>query len=221
MAGKITEMSKLKQVFQLHESGVSSRSIASQLGIYKETVNKYMRQFKTLSVSVKELLDKDEPELERIFSGGTSAYADKRFDDFSRRLPYLEKELGYKHVTRMQLCEEYIAEYPAGYGFTQSCFHLNQHQIAQQPSTVLVNNYVAGEKCYVDFAGDTMQYVDMDIGEVIKVQTLVGCLPYTDYAFAICVPSQKSEDFIYTNTRISLWNVCCIIYRLLPKKRKS
>lgn len=53
MAGKITEMSKLKQALQLHESGVSNRSIASQLGIYKETVNKYIRQFKTLSVSVK------------------------------------------------------------------------------------------------------------------------------------------------------------------------
>ena len=39
MAGKITEMSKLKQVLQLHHSGVSSRSIASQLGLYKETVN--------------------------------------------------------------------------------------------------------------------------------------------------------------------------------------
>lgn len=52
MAGKITEMSKLKQALQLHESGVSNRSIASQLGIYKETVNKYIRQFKTLSVSV-------------------------------------------------------------------------------------------------------------------------------------------------------------------------
>lgn len=102
----------------------------------------------------------------------------------------------------MQLWEEYIAEYPAGYGFTQFCFHLNQHRIAQLPSTVLVNNYVAGEKCYVDFAGDTMQYVDMDTGEVIKVQTFVGCLPYTDYAFAICVPSQRSEDFIYALTRM-------------------
>lgn len=202
MAGKITDMSKLKQVLQLHENGASNRSVASQLGLYKETVNKYIRQFQALSVDIKELLKKDDPELERIFNGGSPAYVDKRFEDFSRRLPYLEKELGHKHVTRMQLWEEYIAEYPAGYGFTQFCFHLNQHKIAQLPSTVLVNNYVAGEKCYVDFAGDTMQYVNMDTGEVIKVQTFVGCLPYTDYAFAICVPSQRSEDFIYALTRM-------------------
>ena len=94
MAGKITEMSKLKQILQLHESGVSNRSIASQLGIYKETVNKYIRQFKTLSVGVKELLEKDKPELERIFNGGALPYTEKCFDDFSKRLPYLEKGLG-------------------------------------------------------------------------------------------------------------------------------
>lgn len=202
MAGKTTEMSKLKQVLQLHESGASNRSIAAQLGLYKETVNKYIRHFKTLSIDIKVLLQKDDPELEYIFNGGSPAYSDKRFDDFSKRLPYLEKELGHKHVTRLQLWEEYISEYPGGYGFTQFCFHLNQHTIAQMPSTVLVNTYVAGEKCYVDFAGDTMEYADMDTGEIIKVQTFVGCLPYTDYAFAVCVPSQKSEDFIYAITRM-------------------
>ena len=202
MAGKITEMSKLKQVLQLHHSGVSNRSIASQLGLYKETVNKYIRQFKGLSIDLQEVLQKDNPELEHLFNGGSPAYVDKRFEDFSKRLPYLEKELTRKHVTRLRLWEEYITEYPCGYGYTQFCFHLNQHAAIQTPSTVLVNTYMAGEKCYIDFAGDPMQYTDMDTGEIIKVQTFVGCLPYTDYAFAICVPSQKSEDFIYAITQM-------------------
>ena len=92
MAGKITEMSKLKQVLQLHHSGVSNRSIASQLGLYKETVNKYIRQFKGLSIDLQEVLQKDNPELEHLFNGGSPAYVDKRFEDFSKRLPYLENE---------------------------------------------------------------------------------------------------------------------------------
>ena len=29
------------------------------------------------------------------------------------------------------------------------------------------------------------------------MEVFVACLPYTDYGFALCVPSQKSEDFIY------------------------
>lgn len=202
MADKITEMSKLKQVLQLHHCGISNRSIASQLGLYKETVNKYIRQFKGLSIDLQEVLQKDSPELEYLFNGGSPAYVDKRFEDFSKRLAYLEKELARKHVTRLQLWQEYITEYPCGYRYTQFCFHLNQHVAIQAPSTVLVNTYIAGEKCYIDFAGDPMQYIDMDTGEIIKVQTFVGCLPYTDYAFAICIPSQKSEDFIYAITQM-------------------
>lgn len=49
MTDKIAEMSNLKQVLQLHKSGTSNRSIALQLGLYKETVKKHIRQFKTLS----------------------------------------------------------------------------------------------------------------------------------------------------------------------------
>jgi len=49
----------------------------------------------------------------------------------------------------------------------------------------------------VDFVGDTLAYVDREIGEMVKVQVFVACLPCTDYAYAICVSSQRSEDFIY------------------------
>lgn len=73
MASKITEKSKLKQVSQLHESGISGRSIILQLVICKGTVSKYICQLKTFSVSVKELLKIDELELGRIFNGGAPA----------------------------------------------------------------------------------------------------------------------------------------------------
>lgn len=202
MAGRITAMSKLKQALQLHVNGFSNRSIASSLGLYKSTVNKYVKQFKELSVPVETLLGMDDPELERLFCSGRPAYADKRFDDLAGELPRLQKELGNRHVTRQLLWEEYIRDHPDGYAFTQFCFHLKQHLKASPASTVLTDTYVAAEKVYIDFAGQPMEYIDRDTGEVIKVQTFVACLPYTDYAFALCVPSQKSEDFIYALIRL-------------------
>lgn len=125
MAGKITAMSKLKQALQLHEDGFSNHSIASSLGLYKSTINKYVKQFKELSVSIETLLSMDGPELERLFSSGRPAYADKRFDDLAAELPRLQKELENRHVTRQLLWEEYIKEHPDGYGLTQFCFHRN------------------------------------------------------------------------------------------------
>ena len=55
----------------------------------------------------------------------------------------------------------------------------------------------SGKELFVDFAGDTLGYVNVAIGELIKVQTFVSTMACTDYAFALCVPSQKTEDFIH------------------------
>lgn len=44
MAGKITRMSKIKQVLRLHQEGNSNRGIAVLLDIYKGTVNSYINK---------------------------------------------------------------------------------------------------------------------------------------------------------------------------------
>ena len=46
MAGKRTEMSKIKQILLLHKDGMSNRKIGERLGLYKETVNKYVNAAK-------------------------------------------------------------------------------------------------------------------------------------------------------------------------------
>jgi DNA-binding NarL/FixJ family response regulator len=46
MAGIIINMSKVKQVLRLHAQGVSNRKIAGDLGLYKGTVNTYVRKIK-------------------------------------------------------------------------------------------------------------------------------------------------------------------------------
>ena len=46
-------------------------------------------------------------------------------------------------------------------------------------------------------AGDTLCYVDMETGDLVKVQTFISTMACTDYTFALCVPSQKTEDFLY------------------------
>lgn len=47
MAGKRTEMSKIKQILLLHKDGMSNRKIGERLGLYKETVNKYVNAAKS------------------------------------------------------------------------------------------------------------------------------------------------------------------------------
>jgi len=197
MAGKSVEMSKIKQVLQLSEEKISNRQIAKELGINKETVGNYVRFFRSDSLSLKELLKMEAPELEFRFKAGNPAYTDPRHQTFLDMLPHFKESLSHKHVTRFLVWEEYIKLHPGGYRKSQFFHHLKQHLIASEPTTSLTETYVPGQKLFVDFAGDTMEYVDTDTGEIIKVQVFVACLPYTDYGFAICIPSQRVEDFLY------------------------
>lgn len=64
MAGKRTEMSKIKQILLLHKDGMSNRKIGERLGLYKETVNKYVNAAKSDSKSIEELIKMEEPELQ-------------------------------------------------------------------------------------------------------------------------------------------------------------
>src|SRR5690606_17787943 len=52
-------------------------------------------------------------------------------------------------------------------------------------------------KLYVDFAGDGMSYTDPQTGEAVSVQVFVAALPFSNYAYAIAVPSQSTDDFLY------------------------
>lgn len=116
------------------------------------------------------------------------------------KLPYFREQLTNPkpHVTRQLLYEEYIKGYPTGYGKSQFYFHLKQNLVAQKDCTaVLTGTYNPGEKLMVDFAGDKLSYVDPETGEVIKVDVFVACMPYSDYTYVICVPSQRTEDFIF------------------------
>ena len=42
-------------------------------------------------------------------------------------------------------------------------------------------------------------YTDHITGELIACQVFVACLPYSDYSFAIAVPSQRIADFLYAS----------------------
>ncbi len=198
MPGTITHMSKIKQVLRLRADGYSNRRIAKELGINKETVNNYVRQADQDPAGLSFLLRMEDPELEKRFHAGNPAYADARLEKFLELLPYFREQLSHKHVTRYLVWQEYIQQYPDGYSRSQFFYHLKQNLAASvAPTTVFTGTYLPGEKLFVDFAGDTLSYVDVETGEIIRVQVFVATLPFTDYAYALCVPSQKTEDFLH------------------------
>ena len=70
MAGKIVDMSKIKQVLRLHDEGKSNREIAMILNINKETVNNYVKTLKEHPSEMEKLLVLDDPKFERKLHEG-------------------------------------------------------------------------------------------------------------------------------------------------------
>ena len=197
MAGTPISMSDFKQAILLKKQGVSNRKIAAQLGINKETVNNKFAFIASRGLSLDELLKLDDPELEKVFHGGHSALTDKRHEHFLSQLDYFLEQLKDPHVTRYILWEEYIRDNPDGYRKSQFFHHLSQNLKVAKVTTVLSDLYVPGQLLMIDFAGDTLEWVDALTGEVTEVQVFVATMPFSDYAFAYAVPSQRVEDFIF------------------------
>lgn len=223
MAGTIKNMSLIKQVLQLKQLGESNRGIADKLPINKETVNNYMKVILSNGWNIKDLLAVDDPELDRMFHIGSPAYTDTRMQEFLDLLPYFRQQLTdpKSHVNRQVLYEEYKSTHPGGYGKSQFYFHLKQNLVAQKDITaVLTNTYRPGEKLMVDFAGDKLSYVDPDTGEIVKMEVFVATMPYSDYTYVVCVPSQKTEDFLYA-IRMCLEHLEGVPPILVPDNLKS
>lgn len=196
MATQPKKMNIIKQVLTGHKNGLSVRNIAKMYSMSPTTVQRYLKMADEDPMGIDTLLKLEDPELNHRFNGGNPAYCDARFEDFKTRIPYFEEELKKKHMTTQLLWEEYRKDVPDGYGLTQFRYHLKQNSAAVKPSTLLKILHQPAGKMYIDFAGDTLSYVEMDTGEIISVQTFAAVLPCSGYTFITCIPSQGIEHFL-------------------------
>lgn len=93
MAGKTIVMSKIKQVLRLYQQGISNRQIGISLGIYKGTVNNYIKKLKAGQYNIVDLMRLDDPVLEGLFHPGSPAYLQERFTEFKPLILTLKKSL--------------------------------------------------------------------------------------------------------------------------------
>ena len=69
----------------------------------------------------------------------------------------IHRELKRKHVTLSILWDEYIARDPEGYRYSRFCELYGEWESA---SATMRQTHVAGDKLFVDWAGDTVPIID-------------------------------------------------------------
>jgi transposase len=107
---------------------------------------------------------------------------------------YVHQERKRPGVTLQLLWEEYKAENPDGYQTAQFYRNYRRWRKVQRPSLRQV--YKAGEKVFVDYAGDTVAVKDKETGKIIQAQIFVGTLGASNYTFARAYSSQELENWI-------------------------
>jgi transposase len=186
MANNPINMSKIRHVLRLHAQGCSKLQIAIQTGVSRNTLKKYLKEFDRSGLSFSEVNALSDPELETLFvNPAEQPVNEKRRHLFS---------LFPKGVTRALLWEEYIQKHPGGYCLSQFKLYFAQWKNAVNPTMHM--DHKAGDKMYVDFAGDKLSVVDKQTGEVGDVEVFVAILGASQFTYVEAVMSQKKEDFI-------------------------
>lgn len=109
-------------------------------------------------------------------------------------MEYVFREMKKKSVTLMLLWEEYKEKHPNGIMYTQFCDRYRKFKKDNQIS--MHKEHKAGEEMEVDWAGDTMSYVDRETGEIKPAYVFVSVLPASAYPFAYAFEDTKIPNWI-------------------------
>jgi transposase len=190
-------MHEIKEVLRLSfDAGLSPRQVAASLSLSRTTVRRYLDRAERAGVGWPLPAGLDETALERaLFPPAPPSGSPRPDPDFN----WMHKELARKGVTLQLLWIEYKAEHPDGYQYSQFCLRYRRWQ--RHLDLVLRQDHRAGEKCFIDFSGQTLPIVDADTGAVSQAELFVAVLGASNYTYAEATASQQLADWIGAHTR--------------------
>ena len=190
-------MRKIKEVLRLRALGHGDRAIARSLDIGHSTVRRYRERAEAAGLSWPLPAELSESELEaRLFPPPLP-------QSHARPLPEwkeVDRELRRPGVTLQLLWLEYKEVHPEGYQYSQFCERYRQWKGTLD--VVLRQEHRAGERAFVDYAGQTVPVVDPGTGEIREAQIFVGVLGASNYTYAEATWTQSLPDWIASHVRM-------------------
>ena len=189
-------MRKISDILRLREAGLSIRQIASSLRLGRTGVSNTLARAKAAGIAWPLAEDLDEATLhKRLYGTPRSSFSQRPLPDWDR----VHKELKRKGVTLMLLWEEYQSVHPDGYQYSRFC---ELYRIWRRKLDVTMRqDHKAGEKLFVDYAGQTMDVIDPETGEARTAQIFVATLGASNYTYVEATWTQSLEDWTGSHRR--------------------
>lgn len=200
MPAERVSMRRVREILRLkHECGASDRSIAVAVGVARSTVRLCLTRAFAAGLSWPLPAGLSESGLEALLfapSGGSRPGARHKGEpDWT----VIHHELRRPGVTLLFLWEEYRTANPGVYGYSRWCELYRRWARCLSPT--MRQAHPAGERLFVDYAGQTAEVADPDSGELRPVQVFVAVLGASNYTYAEATWSQSLPDWIGAHVR--------------------
>ena len=194
MAKGRVSMQKLRELLRLKQQcGQSNRAIASALGISHTAVRRHLEICADRGITFAAVAEIPDSDMLSLLETGRRA-EDPRLAMLHDNMAHYARELTRVGVTRQLLWQEYKHANPDGYGYSQFCLHFQQWLDAQKLEMHV--DHKAGDKMFVDYAGEKMHYVDPLTGEKVPVEIFVAVMGASSYTYVEASANQKAPNFI-------------------------
>lgn len=191
-------MRRIREVLRLkHEGQFGRNKIAEATGLSGAAVSGYLERATKAGLAWPLPEDLDNEALERLlFPAPPCVFQEREPLNF----PYLNEQLHKKSVTLHLLWEEYQEANPGGaFGRSRFCDLFRDWKKRQQVTMRQIHK--AGDKLFVDYAGQTVPVINPRTGEISEVQIFVAVLGASNYTFAEATWSQGLQDWVESHRR--------------------
>ncbi len=181
------------------EAGLAVREIARRTDVPRRTVRTLFARFAARGLTWPIAPEVSEADLEALMfkeAGAKSGSRRRAEPDWSA----VHKELKRKHVTLQILWDEYIERHPDGYRYSRFCEVFRAWE--DKLSVTMRQNYLGGEKLFVDYAGDTVPVIiDRQTGETRAAHIFVAVIGASSLTYAEATWTEGLSDWIGAHTR--------------------
>jgi transposase len=193
MPAERVSMRKIRDVLRLtHAMGLSLREVSEATGIGKTAVGDYVRRGTVAGINWPIADEIDDAELERrLFPPADASSAALRAEpDWA----HVHAEMKRRGVTLALLWQEYRGEHVHGFAYSWFCERYGAWRKSVSPT--MRQTHLAGEKLFVDWAGDTIPLADPATGEVHQARIFVAALGASNYTYAEARWTETLPDWI-------------------------
>ena len=195
MPQKALSMRKIREALRLrYDLGLLQNEIARSCSIGQSSVHGYLERASAAGPSWPLPEDYDDRRLDELLFPAEPA-AERRPARAPLDLAEIQRQLqSHKHVTLQLLWEEYRQSQPEGYRYSRFCELYRRWQRKQD--IVLRQEHRAGEKMFLDWAGDTIPIYDRSAAEPQPASLSVAALGASSYTFARATANQDLANWI-------------------------